>query len=354
MFSDVRNRVRKVGQPPGTPLYTGKNTNQPRITLTNYSASDYNEVTSHTWEDCLAQQKKLDLSWINIEGLSDITQINNIAEHFHLHPLTVEDILNVQQRPKIEEFDDYLFVILKTLSWNTTKQTFSIKQISFVLGENYVLSFQEVENGLFKTFQERMKTTATQRSRQQGTDYLLYRLIDTIIDQYFIVLEGLGEEIEKIEEHIVSAPTPQNSRVLYKLKRQMLLLRKSIWPIREVMSHLLQAEERFITAFTRVYFRDCYDHTMQAIDTIETFRDMLSSMLDVYLSSLTNRMNEVMKTLTIIATIFMPISALASIYGMNFIYMPELHYKMGYPIVIGVMILMAASMLTYFRIKKWW
>jgi magnesium transporter len=353
MFSELRKGAQKVGLPPGTPTYTGSKKFKPRVTITNYSEHDFHEVTGEHLSDCLGQQKELGITWVNIEGLSDLKLIDEIAKQYNLHPLTIVDILNVQQRPKIEEFDDYLFITLKKINWNDKKFTFSIEQVSFVLGKNFVLSFQEHTTPTFDTIRERLRSTTMQRLRQHDADYLFYRLLDAIVDQYFVVLEGMGERIENVEERIISAPTQQNSRTLYKLKRQMLLLRKAIWPMREVINHLSQAEETFVTPFTRIYLRDVYDHTVQAIDTIETFRDMLASMLDVYLSSLTNRMNEIMKVLTIISTIFIPITFIASVYGMNFVYMPELHQKLGYPTVLSVMFIVVIIMLVYFRRKKW-
>jgi magnesium transporter len=200
---------------------------------------------------------------------------------------------------------------------------------------------------------EKLRNPGSQRLRKYGADYLVYRLIDTVVDQYFVVLEGLGELIEDVEEHIIAEPTQKNSSTIYRLKRQMLMLRKAIWPMREVISHLLQAEEKNISAHTRIYLRDVYDHTVQAIDTIEIFRDMLSGMLDMYLSSLTTRMNEIMKVLTIISTIFIPITFIASIYGMNFKYMPELQMHAGYPITLGLMAVVTIIMIIYFRVKKW-
>lgn len=353
MFSDVHKRAQKAGSPPGTPIYTGSNHAPPRVTVVNYSPHDFHEMTGKSLSECLKQQSEEGVTWVKIEGLSDLALIDEVSKHFNLHPLTVEDILNVQQRPKIEEFDNYVYLTLKVLQWNTKKHNFTIEQFSCVMGKNFVLSFHEYQTDLFQTILERLKSGSTQRLRQQGSDYLVYRFIDIIIDQYFVVLEGLGELIENVEDHIIASPTPKNSRTIYRLKRQMLMLRKAIWPMREVVNHLTQVEEPFVTQFTRVYLRDVYDHIVQAIDTVETFRDMLSGMLDVYLSSLTNRMNEIMKTLTIIATIFIPITSIASIYGMNFVDMPELHYKWGYPVVLCVMATLAIIMLIYFRKKKW-
>ena len=355
MFSETHKRVKKAGQAPGTPMYTGDSpVTDPVIQVIAYNQHDYHEVKGTTVASCMPEPAEAGLfMWVNVEGLHDGTIIKELATRFSLHPLTVEDILNVEQRPKVEEFDEYIFITLKILIWQPKTSSFTIKQVSFVLGKNFVLSFQEISTSLFDAIKNRLHSTPNQRLRLHGADYLVYRLIDAIVDQYFIVLEALGDQIEKIEELIITSPTPQNMRTVYRLKHQMLLLRKAIWPMRESIGHLAHGEEELISSFTRVYLRDVYDHTVQAIDTLETFRDMLGTMMDMYLSSLTNRMNEVMKTLTIIATIFMPITTIASIYGMNFKYMPELSWHWGYFTVLGVMLCVAAGMITYFWRKKW-
>ncbi len=354
MFSEVRSRAKKAGQPPGTPTYTGEHSDTPPIvTVVTYQPTNFKQTTGHTLDDALLVTTPPNITWVDVEKLHDVALIEQLAKHYDLHPLTVEDILNVQQRPKVEEFEKYIFITLKMLPWNEKAKTFSIKQISFVVGADYVLSLQECETHFFDAIQKKLCNPNNQRLREQGTDYLAYRLIDAVIDQYFVILEGLGNQIEALEERIIANPTSQNSKVLYQLKRKMLQLRKAIWPMREAISHLLQADTAIITSFTHIYLRDVYDHAVQAIDTIENFRDMLSSMLDVYLSSLTNRMNEIMKVLTIISTVFIPMTFIASIYGMNFEYMPELHWRWGYFIVLSVMAIIAVVMLDYFRRKKW-
>jgi len=354
MFSEVHNRVKKAGQPPGTPVYTGeKNSAPPRITVITYTPTDFHENQGNQLDETWLTTKTPGITWVNVENLQDVALIEQLAKRYTIHPLTVEDILNVQQRPKVEEFDHYIFITLKMLIWHAKSKTFSIKQVSLVVGKDFILSLQECETALFAAIQQKLCNSINQRLREQGTDYLAYRLIDATIDQYFFVLEGLGNQIEDVEERIIAAPTPENSRTLYQLKRQMLQLRKAIWPMREAISHLLQADNNIINSFTRVYLRDVYDHAVQAIDTVENFRDMLSSMLDVYLSSLTNRMNEIMKVLTIISTFFIPMTFIASIYGMNFDYMPELHWRWGYPAVLCIMALIGGLMLSYFRRKKW-
>lgn len=354
MFSELRKRVKKVGQPPGTPVYTGEQqVAVPRITVTTYTEHDFHETVGTRLEECLPTQSEAGITWINIEGLHDIELIKQLATRFNLHALTVEDILNIGQRAKIEEFEDYLFIITKKLKWDPELKIASMEQISLVMGKDFVLSFQERESTLFTPIRERLRGTSNQRLRQRGTDYLTYRLIDTIVDRYFMVLEGIGEQIEEIEVAITTVSTTVDSRSLYLLKRRVLAVRKAIWPMREVLSHLLQAEEERITPFTRLYLRDVYDHAMQSLDTIENFRDMLSSLLDVYLSSLSNRLNEVMKILTIISTIFIPTTFIASIYGMNFQYMPELHWRWGYPTALFAMLVTTVLMIIYFRRKKW-
>ena len=354
MFSGPRKRSKKTGQPPGTPTYTGnKHSITPTITVTTYDKNDMQELTCTKAEDCLPAIHPAGITWIDVKGLNDTALIEEIGKRFNLHPLTLEDIVNVEQRPKVEEFDGYVFVTLKLLHWRKQSSSFSIKPLSLVLGKDFVLSFHESESGLFNTIHSRLSSNPNQRLRQHGSDYLLYRLIDAVVDEYFTILEGLGDRIEELEDKIITAPRPVVARTIYRLKRQMLLLRKVIWPMREAISHMLHSDDSFFTKFTLVYMRDVYDHSIQAIDTIDTFRDMLASMLDMYLSSLTNRMNEIMKTLTIITTIFIPITAIASIYGMNFSEIPGLRWEYGYYAALGAMLFMAIGMVVYFRIRKW-
>lgn len=354
MFPDNIKRTKTIGQPPGTPIYTGNKTTQiPKITVIHYDEENFNQVTGTEFEECLREYQEKGVTWLNIDGLHDIQLIEKIAKQFKLHPLTVEDILNVDQRSKVEEYEGYIYATCKLIVWHQKTHTFSTEQLSIVFSKNFVISFQEHENTIFDNIRKRLSSSPNQRLRQQGSDYLVYRLIDTVVDQYFFVVEGLSDQIEKLEESIISSTKPQTPRTLYRLKRQLLLLRKAIWPMREAISHLSHIEGSMITSFTRLYLRDVYDHTVQAIDTLETYRDMITSMLDMYLSTLTNRMNEIMKTLTIIATIFIPITWVASVYGMNFEFMPELHWRWGYPIVLSTMLLITILMLTYFRRKKW-
>jgi magnesium transporter len=260
--------------------------------------------------------------------------------------------MNTGQRPKMEDFNDYLFIVLKMLSYDEEENETQTEQVSLILSSKFVLSFQESEGDVFDPVRERIRSDRG-RIRKMGVDYLAYSLIDAIVDNYFMVLEKIGERIEDIEDELVKNPTPEVLHTIHRLKRELIFLRKSVWPLREVISRLERWESPLIDKSIDIYLRDVYDHTIQVIDALETFRDMLSGMLDIYLSSLSNRMNEVMKVLTIIATIFIPLTLISGIYGMNFRYMPELESPWGYPLVYTVMLAVSAVMLIYFRRKKW-
>jgi len=352
MFRDIRRKAKLAGLPPGIVLENEEQKHEPtKITVVQYSQEDYQEWKGEDLDACPLLSQGTGCLWIHIQGMPHNHLMEQLVKRYHLHPLTVEDITTSSQRPKVEEFEDYEFVTLQLLTPHKKSQ-FTISQINLLLGKDYVISFQEVDSDFFSPIYKRLQSTSHQRMREQGSDYLFYRLIDIIVDYYFVVLEAVGGQIDEVEEKIIVNPKPQSTRKIYRLKRRMLVLRKIIWPAREVVSHLLQAEEKRISAFTRVYLRDTYDHIVQAIDTVETFRDMLTNMLDIYLSSLTNRMNEVMKTLTIIATIFIPMTFVASIYGMNF-KIPEYQWNYGYYYALGIMAIIAIVMLIYFKKKRW-
>lgn len=354
MFTDLIHRVKKVGQSPGTAVYVGKKTNKPTIvTAIHYDAKRCTMKTGSTLDAALSDPVSFGTTWINVEGLEDVAVIQSIAEKFSLHPLTVEDILNTTQRPKLEGFDHYTFITLRIFELKEENQLGLKQQLSIILGKDFVLTFVESHSRLIEQIAARLQGTTSQRLREQKSDYLVYRLIDSAIDAYFVVLEKLGDQIEDIEKEIISAPTQKNMRVIYRMKRQLLVLRKIIWPLREVISHFLSEENALVSRFTHLYLRDAYDHIAQAIDSVETFRDMLSNLLDVYLSSLSIRTNEIMKTLTIITTIFIPITAVASIYGMNLVDIPLMKSRSGFYFVGSLMVSSVVLMLIYFRRKKW-
>jgi magnesium transporter len=350
----IKTVSKKIGLSPGTLVHIGnKKIEKVRIGLIDYDETQLQEKEPKTIEECFPFKDLPTVTWVNIDGLHDIQIMEKVGKHFNLHPLVLEDILNTEQRPKIEDFDDYIFIVLKMLYCDENDDEIRAEQVSVILGSNFVLSFQEREGDIFNPLRERIRS-GKGRVRKMGPDYLAYSLLDAIVDNYFVVLEKLGEQIEGMEEELVTNPTPETLQKIHNLKREMIFLRKSVWPLREVVSRLERGESSLIKEATAIYLRDIYDHTIQVIDTIETYRDMLSGMLDIYLSSISNRMNQVMKVLTIIATIFIPLTFVAGIYGMNFQYMPELKWHWVYPWAFWLVMLgVAGVMLLYFRKRKW-
>ena len=348
----TKKRSEKAGLPPGSLVHIGeKKVEEVKITIIDYDETHFQEKEAKSIEECFTFKDKPTTTWINVEGIHQVEILEKLGECYGFHPLILEDILNTDQRPKTEDFGDYLYIVLKMLYPNNSEVV--TEQISLILGPNFVISFQEgIKGDVFDPVRERIRT-AKGKIRQLGADYLAYSLIDSIVDHYFIILEKLGENIELLEEKLITSPTPETLQTIHNLKREMIFLRKSVWPLREVISGLERGESFLIKESTRIYLRDVYDHTIQVIDNVETFRDMLSGMLDIYLSSVSNRLNAVMKVLTIIATIFMPLTFLAGLYGMNFKYMPELSWPWGYPLALLIMLAIAVSMLVYFKNKKW-
>jgi len=349
----MRSWSKSRGLPPGTPVFIGEQQAEGvRVTIIGYDEAGVAERQVESVDECLPFKDQATVTWINVDGLHDVKLIESLAESFGLHPLVQEDILNTTQRPKFDDYGDYLYAVLKMLQWNPEQNEAVTEQVSLVLGANFVISFQERPGDVFGPTRERIRS-GKGRIRKMPTDYLAYCLVDAIVDGYFAVLEHLGDKIEVVESTLVSRPTPDTLREIHRLKREGLLLRKSVWPLREVISGLERTESQLVTDATHIYMRDVHDHSIQVIDTMETFRDMLAGMLDTYLSSLSNRMNEVMKVLTIIATIFIPLTFVAGIYGMNFRHMPELEWQWGYTAALSTMAIIAIGMLIYFRRKKW-
>ena len=349
----IKKRSKKAGLPPGTLVHIGeKKSETPKITIMDYDETNFQEKEIKTIEECLLFKDKPTVTWINIDGLHQIEILEKIGECYGLHPLVLEDILNTDQRPKMEDYSNYIYIVLKMLDQGNKSNEIATEQISLILGPNFVFSFQEKEGDVFDPIRERIRN-GKGRIRKMGGDYLSYALLDSIVDNYFIILEKLSEKIEYLEEKLITRPTPETLQTIHHIKREMIFLRKAIWPLREVIGGLERNESSLIKESTKIYLRDIYDHTIQTIDTIETFRDMVSGMLDIYLSSVSNRLNSVMKVLTIIATIFMPLTFLAGIYGMNFKYMPELEWGWGYPVLWLIMIGIGIFMLAYFKKKNW-
>lgn len=349
----VKERSKKAGLPPGTLIHIGeKMRERTTTTILDYDEQHLQEQEIKTVDECLPFKDKPTVTWVNVDGIHQVEVLEKLGDCFGLHPLVVEDILNTDQRPKMEDFGDYIFIVLKMLYYSDKDNEVVTEQISLILGPNFVISFQEREGDVFNPVRERIRSEKG-RIRKMGADYLAYVLVDSIVDNYFITLEKLGERIEFLEDELVTNPKPETVQTIHDLKREMILLRKSVWPLREVVSGLERGESPLIKEPTRIYLRDIYDHTIQVIDAVETFRDMLSGMLDIYLSSISNRMNEIMKVLTIIATIFIPLTFIAGVYGMNFRYMPELERPWAYPMVWLIMLAIGVLMLIYFRRKRW-
>ncbi|MDR4498940.1 MAG: magnesium/cobalt transporter CorA [Candidatus Scalindua sp.] len=353
MFKHIKKRSKKTGSPPGSLIHVGETKAETvRITVIDYDGESYRKKEIQRIEDCFQLKDTSTVTWINISGLHQIEIIEKVGKHFELHPLLLEDVLNTNQRPKIEDFGGYLFIVMRMLFYNGVKNEIESEQVSFFVGSQYVISFQEKEGDVFDPVRERIRN-GKGRIRKSGTDYLVYTLIDAIVDHYFITLEKTEEKIDRLEEEVLTNPIPETLQEIHTIKREMIFMRKSVWPLREVISTFERTESLLVKETTTIYLRDVYDHTIQIIDTIETFRDVISGLIDVYLSSISNKMNEVMKVLTIIATIFIPLTFIAGIYGMNFKYLPELEWKWGYFAVWMFMLTVGLSMGMYFKRKKW-
>ena len=349
----IKKRQKTLGQVPGTLVHIGeKKIEKIKITVIDYNEKDYSEKKDVSIEECRSYVRTQTVTWINIDGIHEADIIEIIGEQFGIHPLLLEDIMNTEQRPKMEDFEGQIFTVLKMLTYNEEAKRIESEQVSLVVGSNFVISFQEREGDVFDSIRERIKTSKG-RIRKMGADYLAYSLIDAIVDQYFIILENFGEKIEALEEALIEYPTHKTSAKIHNLKRELTFLRRSVWPIRELINSLERGESKLIKKTTLPFLRDVYDHTINIIDTVEAFRDTISSMLDIYLTQVSNRMNETMKVLTVIATIFIPLTFIAGIYGMNFQFMPELGWKWAYPTVWGVIVAVGIAMVFFFKRKKW-
>lgn len=353
MKGHITKRSKKSGLPPGTLVHIGeKKAEASKITVMDYDEANFQEAEFHTIEECFLFKDKPSVTWINVEGLHQVEIVQKLGDCYGFHPLVLEDILNTQQRPKVEDYGDYLYVVLKMLHDEKSPETVA-EQISIILGQNYVISFQEgMEGDVFNPVRERIRNKKG-RIRGMGADYLAYSLLDAVVDNYFVILEKMGERIEDLEEELVKVPTTETLQGIHHLKREMIFLRKAVWPLREVINTTGKGDSPLIKDSTRIYLRDVYDHTIQVIDSIESSRDMLSGMLDIYLSSISNRMNEIMKFLTIIGTIFIPLTFIVGVYGMNFEFMPELKWRWGYFALLGVMGGIGIGMILYFKKKNW-
>lgn len=362
MFESLRRRISKKGLPPGTVTYIGPERTQ-GVTIEIIHSDQgagreggqpvVREERLASAEACAPYVGAPGLTWINVDGLHDAACVSRLGQLFGLHPLVQEDIVHTGQRPKLDEMDDALFVVVKMLRYDEDARTLHSEQVSFVLKRGLLLTFQEKAKGdVFGEVRKRLLSGAGRLCRG-GPDYLMYALLDSIVDNYFVVLERMGEDIEEVEEGLMAAPSPDVLETVYGLRREALYLRKFIWPLREVLARLEKGAGDFVDEGTIVYLRDLYDHTIQVMDTVETFRDMLSGMVELYLSAVNLKLGEIMKVLTVISTLFIPLSFLASLYGMNFENMPELKTRYGYFVVLGVMAGVACGMVLFFHRRGW-
>ncbi|MTI20342.1 magnesium/cobalt transporter CorA [Fulvivirga sp. RKSG066] len=347
------SKTKTAGLPPGQLVHLGeKLTDKSIVEFINYDKTNFHEASSEQPTEILTQIDPKKVNWINIDGLHNINLIKSVGDHFDIHPLVLEDILNPDQRPKVEDYENFLFFTVKTL--NTLKPDDIVyEQMSFILGKDFLISFQEKEGDLFDGLRTRLRSDPNSKARVRDVDYLFYRLIDTIVDSYYLIIENLGERIEDLEDEVYLDPTNDTLKKIQALKKELIFLRKSVYPLREAISKISKDEYDFVNKETVRFFSDVYDHTIHIIETFETYRDLTTGLMDMYMTSISNKMNEVMKVLTIIATIFIPLTFIAGIYGMNFQYMPELTWKYGYFYALGAMGIIFIGMLFYFKKKKW-
>jgi len=344
---------RKITEPPGTLIYVGEErAEKVGITVFTYDETNYEERVIDDLDEIVIEKEKPTITWINIDGIHNNKIIETIGNKFDIHPLILEDIMNSEQRIKAEDLENSIFLVLKMIYYRPNTKNIAIEQISIIFGSNFVISFQECPGDIFDPIRDRIRT-GKGRLRKAGADFLAYSLIDTIVDNYFIILESFGDRIEDIENDLITNPVPETLQIIQTLKREIIILRKSILPLREVINNLERTESELINKSTMIYLRDVYDHIVNVIDTEELFRDIISGNLDIYLSSLSRKMNEIMKVLTIIATIFIPLTFISGVYGMNFLYMPELNWSWGYPLILLLMCGVGILMLIYFWRRKW-
>lgn len=344
---------KKAGQSPGTLVYSGRErTDEVRIKVFDYDGDHLAEFAVENLDDCLALRDEPSVTWIDVDGVHQTEVLARLGKHYGVHPLTLEDIVSTSQRPKVETFPEYLYLVCRMLRVDPATGVVDNEQISLVLGRNFVLSFQERAGDVFDPVRDRLRQ-GKGRIRTAGADYLAYALLDAVVDNYFVVVEKYAEQVEDLEARILEDPSTDLLRAIHHAKREMILVRRAVWPLREVVGVIQRDESDLVQDATRIFLRDVQDHTLQVAEVVDTFRDVLTGLQDLYLSNLSHRMNEVMKVLTVISTIFVPLTFVVGIWGMNFRIMPELDWRWGYAGAWVVFGLIAVVMLLYFRRKRW-
>jgi len=348
----LKKLTKKTGMPPGAVCYIGEQRDFiPNLNLIEYSPDFFEQKTIKRISEVDVAGRN-HVHWLNVEGIHDTQLIEQIGEHFQLHPLILEDIVNTSQRPKLEEYDNCVFITLKSLVFNEKEKRVTPEQISIVLFKNLVITFQEQIGDTLSEVLERIKLSKF-KIRGKGTDYLVYALIDLIVDKYYFSIEALGSQLELLEDEVFNNPSPASLQKIQSIKHELLEVRRSVYPLREVINRFQKDDLDFIDESNLKYFNDVYDHTIKIIDTIETYRELNTGLKDIYLSSISLKMNQIMQVLTIVGAIFIPITFLAGVYGMNFDYMPELHWKYSYPVFWLIILLIIGALITFFRRKKW-
>jgi len=348
-----KHTPKQVGLPPGSLVHVGEvKTERPALSLIGYDEQHFDRQDDVTLQQCLDARTRPGVNWINLYGIHDIELLRGLGEGFNIHPLSLEDVLNTTHRPKIEVYDNYLLVILKMISSNRSQNRIDIEQMSFVLGENFLISFQERPGDVFNAVRDRLQR-ANGRIRSRAADYLLYALLDTIVDHYFHVLENLGELLAGFEQALFENSAPNSMSQIHYFSKDLLMLRKAIWPLRELVTQMQNDDSGLVSESTELFLRDLNDHVVHSIDSVDSLRDTTTGLLNLYMSISGNRMNEVMKVLTIMASIFIPLTFIAGIYGMNFENMPELKSPWGYPLVLLLMLGCAIGMVLFFKRKRW-
>ncbi len=349
----VHRLSRKTGLPPGTLIHVGEERTLPvTVSAFVYNEQEMAEYPRIEVAEAGSYRKHGQVNWINTSGVHDPAVISDLGRQFGIHPLTLEDILNTGQRPKAEMYDNYLYLVFRMLRRDGDTGDIRSEQVSLILGDTWLLSFQEEPGDVFDTVRNRIRTN-TGQVRNNGADYLAYALLDAVVDNYFLVLEVVGELVDALEQELVEDGAPGQPQELHELRRELLEVRRAVWPLRDAIAVLERGESPLVSIQTRLFFRDVHDHAVNVIDTVETLRDVANGLLDLHLSNVSIRTNEIMKTLTIFAAIFIPLTFMAGVYGMNFRIMPELGWRWGYPFALGMMTLVAGGLLVYFRRRGW-
>ena len=343
----------KSGLPPGSLVHVGEvHAHEHTISVVNYNKSTLKKHTVKSIEELLPYKTNDTITWVIVDGLKDVSIIDAIGQHFNIHGLVLEDILNTHQRPKFEEFDDYLYIVLKAISLGNEEFNVEYEQISLLVLNNFVFTFMEKPDVIFDPILNRFDNGKSQ-IRSLGADYLAYVIMDTVVDEYFTLQDTFDDLIESVEDKLLSDPSSETLSTIQKIKRELIFLRRSVSPLRELLAAIQRSESPLINEKTKRYFGDIYDHAIRIIEAIESYRDLIAGMLDIYLSSVSNKMNETMKVLTVFASIFIPLTFIAGVYGMNFEYMPELKWRWGYPTLWFIFISVSVFLLGYFKKKKW-